>query len=103
MKRSDSAFSLALCASLLVHATLGLLVLREKLAELQVGRVAVAKVDPADIDKPDPDKPDVSADETPAVVIQPAPAPLPEFRPVAPPPPPPVAQKPKDTNDENLE
>jgi TonB family protein len=103
MKRSDSAFSIALCASLLVHATLGLLVLREKLAELQLRRVAVARVDPEDIDKPEPDKADAPADETPAVVIQPAPAPLPEFKPVVPPPPPPVAHKPKDSNDENLE
>jgi TonB family protein len=103
MKRSDSAFSIALCASLLVHATLGLLVLREKLAELQVQHTRVTRVDAGEIDLPDPDKAEASADETPATVIQPAPVPLPEFRPVAPPPPPPVAQKPKDTNDENLE
>ena len=93
MKRSDSAFSIALCASLLVHATLGLLVLREKLAELQVRQVGRARVDPGDIDKPDADNPEAPADETPAVVIRPAPVPLPEYRPVAPPPPPPSGAK----------
>ena len=102
MKRSDSAFSIALCASLLVHATLGLLVLREKLAELQVRHVAVARVDAGEIDIPEPIKPDESSDQTPATVIQPAPVPLPEFKPVAPPPPP-ATPKPKNTNDENLE
>src|SRR5690348_1131435 len=100
MKRSDSAFSIALCASLLVHATLGLLVLREKLAELQVHRVAVARIEPGDVDLPEPNKSDESSEQAPATVIQPAPAPLPEFKPVAPPPPPPPPRKKNDTNDE---
>ncbi|MDB5320361.1 MAG: hypothetical protein JWN40_1992 [Phycisphaerales bacterium] len=102
MKRSDSTLSLALCASLIVHASLGLLVLREKLAELQAPPVRALRVDAASTEKVEPEKDESRNDETPAVVIQPAPVAPPEFKPVAPPPPA-QATKPKDTIDENLE
>jgi TonB family protein len=99
MKRSDSALMFAFCVSLIVHAGLGMLMLREQLAWLASRSAAQARVDAAE-ERIDPAAAR-ELEEPQAVVLQPAPEILPEFRPLASPPR--VAKKKPDTNDENIE
>jgi TonB family protein len=93
--RSDKALTYAICVSLLVHATLGVTVLRERIAILTRELYAFAAATPV--------VPAAEEDEGPAPAILPPAAVVdPNFEAPRPPPPPPAARKPRVT-EENSE
>lgn len=103
-RRSDKELTIALCASLLVHAALMGLLVHEQIKMLlqELRPIVVANAyKPPPVEKLTDPKPD----ELPPQLLQPASDPPQEFEPrkPPPPPPPPKQKKPTNQNDENID
>jgi TonB family protein len=101
MKRTDTALTFALCASLVAHAVLGVYMLRERIAEL-----SRQLVHPPLVEAPKEGEDFADGVEAPGPIIETPASTLPETVAAAaplPPPPPPEPEKPKlkDVADEN--